>query len=114
MAEQTFERGRMFWREDTDHHYVLYGNGTWERFRNTWSEGMPIFTCGTPESPPTPLRGFGKVWCDHSWVRSGLGNALEAEHGQTNTVQDFVGGGVIVRSVSGTYVLFPDGTWQRG
>jgi hypothetical protein len=113
MAEETFERGRMFWREDTDYHYVLYANGTWEHFRNSWSEGMPTFTCGVPESPPTPLRGFGKVWCDYSWVREGLGSATTGEHGEHRTVQDFVGGGAIIRSSSGTYILLGDGSWER-
>jgi serine/threonine protein kinase len=113
IAEETFEHGRMFWRQDNDHHYVLYANGTWERFPNTWSEEMPVFTCGIPESPPTPLRGFGKVWCDRSWVREGLGNATVGEWGEYSTVQDFVNGGSIIRSGSGTYILYADGKWGR-
>jgi serine/threonine protein kinase len=113
MAEETFERGRMFWREDTDDHFVLYADGTWERFANTWSEGMPTYTCGAHQTPPTPLRGFGKVWCDHERVREGLGNATSTEHGEHGTVQDFVTDGAIIRSSSGTYVLLGDGSWER-
>jgi hypothetical protein len=113
IAEQTFERGRTIWREDTDQHHVLYASGTWERFPNAWVEGMPVFTCGTPESPPTPLRGFGKVWCDHAWVRDGLGNATTGEWGEHGTVQDSVNGGAVIQSGSGTYVLYADGRWER-
>jgi hypothetical protein len=112
VAEEMFERGRMIWREDNDYHHVLYANGIWERFPNTWVESMPHFTCGTPESPPTPLRGFGKVWCEHAWVREGLGNATTGEWGEHSTVQDFVNGGAIIQSGSGTYVLYADGQWE--
>jgi hypothetical protein len=46
-------------------------------------------------------------------VRNGLGNAIEEEHGEHGTVQDFVGGGSIIRSIGGTYLLFRDGVWER-
>ena len=114
VAEEAFERGRMFWREDNRKIYVLYQTGTWQRFDDTWNEHTdPEFACGPPKSPPTPKRGFGKVWCARADVRSGVGNAVEEEHGDLATVQDFAGGGVILRVTSGTYVLFGDGVWER-
>jgi len=114
VAEEAFERGRMFWRKDNRKIYVLYQTGTWQQFDETWDEDTdPEFACGPPESPPTPRLGFGKLWCARADVRSGVGNAVEEEHGDLATVQDFAGGGVILRVTSGTYVLFGDGVWER-
>lgn len=113
-GEEAFERGRMLWREDNRKIYVLYNTGAWQRFDDTWNQSTdPEFACGPAESPPTPKRGFGKVWCARADVRSGLGNAIEEEHGEWGVVQDFVAGGAIVRIPSGTYVLFADGNWER-
>ena len=113
-GEEAFERGRMLWREDNRKIYVLYNTGAWQRFDDTWNQNTdPEFACGPAESPPTPKRGFGKVWCARADVRSGLGNAIEEEHGEWGAVQDFVAGGAIVRIPSGTYILFADGKWER-
>lgn len=112
VGEEAFERGRMFWRNENQKIYVLYQTGAWQRFDDTWNEHSdPEFTCGPAESPPTPKRGFGKLWCTRADVRSGLGQAVEEEHGEWVTVQDFVGGGLIVCVPSGTYVLYADGSW---
>ena len=115
MAEETFQRGRMFWRKDKDDKYViaLYSNGTWGIYLADWKEGDPTFTCGPESSPPTPLRGFGRAWCKYPEIRSGLGNATDAERGYDATVQDFAQG-MIWRTDSGaTYVLYSsDHKWE--
>lgn len=113
MAEELFQNGRMFWREDNDKIYVLYNSGRWARYDNIWRESDPTYTCGTQSSPPTPLRGFGKIWCTHDQVRQALGNATTAEAGQHGTVQDFSGGSILRTGSSVTYVLLSSGTWQR-
>ena len=64
LAEQGFERGRMFWRGDNREIYVLRDDGTWRAFADTWQEGQPQ---DNPDltAPPglfQPKRGFGKVW----------------------------------------------------
>jgi serine/threonine-protein kinase len=113
MALQTFDSGVMFWREDTDKIYALYNAGGWARFDDVWLEGDEEFSCGTAESPPTPKRGFGRIWCDHNSVRNGLGNAREAEWGATGATQDFERGTIVVAPNGRTYVLFGDnGTWR--
>jgi hypothetical protein len=101
----------MLWRSDSDLIYVFYDDGTWAAYRDTWREGDPEYTCGVPTSPPTPRRGFGKVWCTYHAVRNGLGDATEGEWGSESAVQDFVNG-TIWRIPSGaTLVIFEDGTW---
>ena len=116
MAEEHFERGRMFWREDTNLISVLYNYGTWASYQNIWHEGDPEYSCpeGAPtESPPTPILGFGKVWCTYEAVRSGLGWATEHERGYYATVQDFERGSIIRTDGGTTYVLYGDAWWER-
>jgi hypothetical protein len=112
MAREDFEGGRMFWRSDNDRIYVVYSGGTWRRHANTWQEGDPEFSCGTPESPPTPKRGFGKVWCTYNQVSQGLGDATTGERGEHDDVQDFAGGWMLRDEAGTTYTFFNNGTWR--
>jgi serine/threonine protein kinase len=111
-AEELFQSGRMYWREDDDRIYALYNNGQWEVHRDTWNEGDPDYSCGTAATPPTPVRGFGRAWCNFASIRNGLGNATEGERGLGITVQQF-DNGVIVRTDNRTLVLYNDQTWER-
>lgn len=111
-AKEPFERGYMFWQESTDKIYVLYNNGNWARYDDIWVEGDPEFSCGTQQSPPTPKRGFGKIWCTKSGVQAGLGNATAGESGEDTTMQAFANGFIWQTSL-GRYVLYNDGTWRR-
>ena len=80
LAEEAFEHGYMFWREDTDRIYTLYADHTWQNFADTWHEEDPEYSCpqlAPSNSPPTPKRGFGKVWCVQLGVREKLGWVLE-------------------------------------
>ncbi len=114
IAEEDFQGGRMLWREDNTKIYVLYSSGRWEKYNDIWHEGEAEFTCGTPSSPPTPKRGFGKIWCTYNNVRQGLGEATNAEWGKHGTVQEF-GGGLIVQTGSGPVYVFynDDSTWKQ-
>jgi hypothetical protein len=114
-AEESFERGYMFWRKDTDRIYAIYKDHTWQDFADIWYEGDPEFSC--PEiapstSPPTPKRGFGKIWCVKPGVRDKLGWALEEEKGANRWVQDFERGVMILSDYIGIAILYDDGTWQ--
>lgn len=110
---ESFDGGVMLWREDTDKIYAIYNSGAWARFEDAWLEGDPTFTCGPEESPPTPLRGFGRIWCDHSSVRNGLGNARDAEWAAPGATQEFERGTILVAPNGRTYVLYSDnGTWR--
>jgi len=116
VAEEHFERGWMFWREDTDRISALYNHGGWGSYQNIWHDGDPPFSCpgsAPEESPPTPIRGFGKIWCTYETVRSELGWATDNERGYYATTQDFEHG-LIMRTDGGTtYVLYGDGWWER-
>jgi hypothetical protein len=63
MAEEFFQGGSMYWRHDLNRIYVLYRNGTWTSFPDTWTAGMPDFdpTIIPPPGHYQPIRGFGKV-----------------------------------------------------
>lgn len=110
-ALENFERGYMIWREDTDEIYAIYTGGTWDRFGDLFAETMPDYSCGVEQSPPTPRRGFGMIWCRYDHVRQGLGNATNAEWGATSTVQDYANG-TIIRTDMGTFVLYSNGAWR--
>jgi DNA-binding beta-propeller fold protein YncE len=114
-AEESFERGYMFWRKDTDRIYVIYDDHTWQDFADIWYEGDPEFSCpdvAPSTSPPTPKRGFGKIWCVKPGVRDKLGWALEEEKGANRWVQDFERGVMIVSDYIGIAILYDDGTWH--
>lgn len=113
-ARQYFEGGTMLWRQDNDRIYALYNGGGWGSYTNLWSDGDATYSCpatAPSETPPTPKRGFGAIWCAYGEVRSGLGNATSDERGFNATLQHFDYGSIL-RSDSGkTYTLYSDGTW---
>lgn len=87
VAEQVFQRGRMFWLEPTGQIWVLTetepGIGIWQVYEDLFEEG------GTESDPNLippdglmqPVRGFGLVWRSNPGVRDGLGWALDTELG---------------------------------
>ncbi|MCB9420406.1 MAG: protein kinase [Ardenticatenaceae bacterium] len=112
LAQEAFEGGRMIWREDNDRIYVIYSGNSWASYADIWQEGDPDFACGAQESPPTPIRGFGKIWCAYDVVRSGLGNAAEGEWGDSASAQDFNGGTILQVGNGRIYVLYSNGVWR--
>ncbi|MEA3338965.1 MAG: serine/threonine-protein kinase [Chloroflexota bacterium] len=116
MAQQHFEWGQMFWRKDTDGVLAVHDSGIWGEYQNTWHEGDPEHSCpdsAPAESPPTPKRGFGKIWCTYTEVRNGLGWATDGERGFDGTVQNFERGAILRADTGETYVLFDDNTWAQ-
>ena len=114
-AYAPFAGGQMLWRSDNAQIYVLYNDGRWAQYDDLWREGEAEFTCGQPSNPPTPLRGFGRVWCDHPEVRQGLGDATAAEIGDAGgQAQDFVNGLLLAGPDGSTFVLVGEtATWRR-
>lgn len=119
-AEESFERGFMFWREpiDTAHALVAYDHGSWIRYSGApFGPDDPEFACVdavTPaQCPPTPKRGFGKMWCNFSEIRSGLGNALTCERGFQGTMQDFDHGFMLANDQGQVFVFYHAGDWER-
>jgi len=114
-AEEQFERGHMIWREDTRHIYAVYDDGTWQGFIDLWQEGDPEYSCpdiAPSDSPPTPKRGFGSIWCLNPSVKDKLGWAQRREKGGSRSVQDFERGVMIDTGFSGTVILHDDGKWR--
>lgn len=106
----------MLWRGDLGYIYVLYDDvATWQKFKDTWEEGQAEYTCpesAPSETPPTPCRGFGKVWCLQSGVKDRIGNAEERERGYTGIIQVFQSGLMVTSSENGVYILRDDGSWE--
>ncbi len=129
-AEQFFEHGYMYWRDNLgvpDQIYVLYfgggsdqTKGTWRSFEDTWKEGDPENSCPA-ETPPgglyKPLRGFGHVWCDQPTVKAQLGWATEAKENPLENnagFQDFQHGVMLWSGrQDAIYVLYDDGGWIK-
>jgi hypothetical protein len=79
-AFQPFERGSMFWLQDTDRVFVLTqgatpADGVLAKYQNTWREGMPETdpTVTAPEGMLQPTRIFGQAWRTYPGVRDALG-----------------------------------------
>ncbi|MDI7276259.1 MAG: PA14 domain-containing protein [Anaerolineae bacterium] len=115
MAEQTFIGGKMFWRQDTDVIYVLFNNGTWQQFPNTWFAGEPETDPNIvpPAGYYQPRRGFGELWRNNSIVRSALSWGTIEERGFSGAVEPFERGLMLWSPQLGTYALCNDGKWVR-
>ncbi len=122
LAEQPFERGRMFWDSHTQQIYVLLEAGTWQAFGDTFVEGQdPAYDPALPPPPQQPQRGFGKVWREQlGGPQATIGWALEKERLVNGWRQRFERGVLIWTDTAlpgateqGTaYLLYDDGTWQ--
>ena len=119
IVEENFERGKMIWREPIDvaQALVFFNDRTWKIFQHApFVEGSPEFPCAdanTPaQSPPTPKRGFGTMWCDIPEIRNGLGNATDEEKGFNGFMQDYDRGFMLRTDNNTTYIFFEDGVWE--
>ena len=114
-AYAPFEGGQMLWRQDNAVIYVLTNDGRWAQYDDLWREGDAEFTCGEPNNPPTPVRGFGRIWCDQPAVRQALGAATAAEIGDAGgRAQDFANGMLLASPDGSTFVLVGESaTWRR-
>jgi len=113
MGEQTFQNGVMFWRSDTDVIYVVFKDGTWQQFNDTWQEGQPETDPNIvpPAGLYQPKRGFGKLWRENAVVRSKLGWATIDERAMTGAVEPFQGGVMLWSPQLGIYAFCNDGRW---
>lgn len=114
-AEEKFVGGKMFWTAVGPRVYVLYNNGTWQSFADTWAAPQPESDPGivAPWGYYQPLRGFGKVWRENPAVRSGLSWATEQERGLTLAWQNFAQGQMLWSDRLGFFVLYNNGTWKH-
>ena len=115
LGEQVFERGRMFWQGDERVIYVLFADGTWLSFPDTYSDDEPPAdpTLVPPPGLQQPVRGFGKVWREQlGGPDSAIGWAREGEHGYRGWWQPFSGGLMLTGGDGTVYALCADGTWE--
>ena len=101
VAEQPFERGRMFWLEPTGQIWVMIetepGFGLWQVYEDLFKEGDIEFdpTMATPEGLLQPVRGFGLIWRSNEEVREGLGWGTDIEVGFVTNYEYEPGGSVV-------------------
>jgi hypothetical protein len=121
-AYQPFQNGMMIWTaalgtQRPNAIYVLYNNGTYQRYNDTFTDGVdPEDGGGEPGGGLIePIRGFGKVWRENGTVRDTLGWATAGEAGGTAQIQLFERGEMLYTAQTGqTYVLVTGapGTWS--
>jgi hypothetical protein len=116
-AQQYFEQGLMLWREDTKTIYVLTLDGHWQDYPDTWVEGMDAYSCASNlvprDTPPTPVRGFGKVWCEQlNGSHAAIGWATNREQAYQAHWQRFERGLMGEGSDKYIYVLYENHSWQ--
>ena len=118
---QPFQGGRMFYSRGI---YVLQFNEMGQGSTGTWSGVRDPFRDPEPESlgltPPDenlfePRRGFGKTWRDlYAGPDGTLGWAVENEHTEVGSWQQFEKGLVVVLQSGQGYVLYyDDQTWEQ-
>jgi hypothetical protein len=116
-ASQQFDNGKMLWASQladvpTKVIYVLYNNGTYQRYTDTWIEGTDPESTGetAPAGKLTPVRGFGKVWHNNAAVKNGLGFATGPEAGTGGQIQRFERGEMLFVAGLGQTFIFVGGT----
>ncbi len=100
MAEQVFERGRMFWIRHTRQIWVMVNvppdnpGGDWFCYNDTYQEGEPEIDPNLvpPAGLYQPRRGFGKLWRNHPELQEGLGWAITPEFELTSHYTYIAGG----------------------
>lgn len=121
-AYQPFQNGVMIWVSSLGAApqsaiYALYGSGTYQRFNDTFLEGVDPSSGGMvpPSGLIEPVRGFGKVWRDNPTARDTLGWAQTGESGGTAEILLFERGEMLrVPQAGQTYILITGapGTWS--
>jgi hypothetical protein len=109
---QPFERGAMLWSDKIGWYeqpviYVLYADGTYDRYEDTYESGDVV---GVTETPPAglvePILGFGKVWSEQAGVRQELGWATATESPGVGRFQLYTGGEMLWLSQRGEAYVF--------
>ena len=93
-AFQSFQSGYMVWIGSDDQIYVFYGTngGFYNSFPLNSYGSLPEnpFTDLAPSGLVKPIRGFGRVWGNFTFVRQNLGWGLQLEQGYTATFTTLV------------------------
>lgn len=118
-AFMPFERGFMFWLQDTNQIIVLSNGeselaGTFSEYQDTWREGMPESdpSIQSPEGFVQPDRGFGQAWRTYPGVRDSLGWATDNTHGYTALVVRDQGDIIIGGPDNRVYRMTEESGWE--
>jgi len=102
IAEQVFERGRMFWIRHNLQIWVMVASqddakrGDWFCYNDTFVEGEQELDPSLipPDGLYQPRRGFGKLWRTHPDLQAALGWAQTPEFELTSSYRYIAGGEV--------------------
>jgi hypothetical protein len=118
-SHESFQRGAMIYRYDLSTIYVLYNDGTWDAYPDTYVDGQPwqLRDYQAPAGLSQPIKGFDRVW-ERPGVRAKLGWATSGEEGLIpGQVEDFQRGTALWLNKPGYmvryFVLLADGRWAR-
>lgn len=129
-AKQYFEGGLILWWDNPEGDNYIWvitlpaedfrSGASWTRFVDHWQDGKE-YSCEAARDNEGlgPVRGFGKIWCDHPEVRASLGDPLEPEAGSGGNapyslVQFFQGGVMFYNPLnSEVVVMFNGDGWQK-
>lgn len=69
--------------------YVIYNNGFWESYPDTWDESQPSYdtTVTVPDERVQPIDSIGKLWRENPTLRAALGWAYTPQMPFTGRVQ---------------------------
>ncbi len=134
VAEEVFEHGRIFWIQPRKQMWVMYdigqGSGEWKVYDDTYVDSEPASdpSIVPPEGKYQPLRGFGKLWREHSEIKDKLGFGITPEFGYVSNYEYHPGGQVDAQgnwvAGPGYHILFSlynekfqfnevDSTWKK-
>lgn len=110
LAFQPFEHGAMIWLGASQAIYVLYEDGSYEVYDDTWAEGdAETVTETAPEGLVAPKRGFGAIWSVQPGVRDRLGWGTAEEQGYTGLASTGDDGRLLIPTPDGHTVRLGDG-----
>ena len=113
-AQQLFQEGIVFWRQDLYLVYVLTRDGNYQIYESDWNESMDEYSCSTNAprtTPPIPKRHIGKVWCEQlGGPDSAIGWASLSEKDYYARWQSFEHGLMWQGNDEYIYVFYDDGS----
>lgn len=130
IADQRFQRGRMFWLQPVEQIWVIStdrnGKNIWSVYQDSFEEGMQELdpTLTPPANLLQPERGFGMLWRSNRAVQSAIGWGISPELGYQTRYEYHAGGSVneqgqylpssgyhILETLNGEQFKFVEGEW---
>jgi hypothetical protein len=113
VTAQSFVGGKMVWRSDTGHIWVLLSSGSVDSFPALSYTNLPDNPYTNPPAGYIrPINGFGKVWGNHTGMRNRLGWAITSELGFYAQIVTRGGYTYLTELNSQVIEISPSRTWQ--